>query len=50
MMLLLYGRFAGNFAYDAGADVAGLLQSFYPSAALEDCTACFKCKVCVFFC
>lgn len=40
------GRFAGNFAYDAGGDIAGLLQSFYPSAALEDCTSCFKCKVC----
>jgi hypothetical protein len=37
-------RFAGNFAYDAGSDVASLLQSFYPSAALADCTACFKCK------
>ena len=37
-------RFAGNFAYDAGAGVADLLQSFYPSAALADCTACFKCR------
>ena len=38
-------RFAGNFAYDAGGDIASLLQSFYPSAALSDCTSCFKCRL-----
>ena len=36
---------ADAVAYDAGAGVADLLQAFYPTAALADCTACFKCKV-----
>lgn len=34
----------GSFAYDAGAGIADFLQSFYPTAALQDCTACFNCK------
>ena len=42
----VHDRFSGSFAYDFGTDIANWLTSFAPaSPAVQECAACFNCKV-----